>query len=83
MGALQIDTRSLDYYRKMVKQHPASILLRARGEVLEEKNIKKSRGGDVRLFSEQAYRGIRPHAGTWLSTFRERCCAITLKCRSR
>jgi len=38
------DTRSLDYYRKMVKQHPASILLRAKGEVLEEKNIKKSKG---------------------------------------
>ena len=38
------DTRSLDYYRKMVKQYPASVLLRARGEVLEEKNIKKSRG---------------------------------------
>ena len=38
------DTRSLAYYRSVVRDFPASILLRARGEVLEEKNIKKSRG---------------------------------------
>jgi len=38
------DTRNLAYYRKVVRQLPASILLRARGEVLEEKNIKKSKG---------------------------------------
>jgi len=38
------DTRNLAYYRKMVRVLPASILLRARGEVLEEKNIKKSKG---------------------------------------
>jgi biotin operon repressor len=38
------DTRSLPYYRKVARDLPASILLRARGEVLEEKNIKKSKG---------------------------------------
>ena len=38
------DIRSLAYYQKAVRQLPASILLRARGEVLEENNIKKSRG---------------------------------------
>ena len=38
------DTQNLAYYRKVVQRIPASILLRARGEVLEEKNIKKSRG---------------------------------------
>ena len=38
------DYGSLAYYRKMVKKHPTAILLRARGEVLEEKNIKHSRG---------------------------------------
>jgi len=38
------DTRSLAYYKKVVKNVPASILLRARGEVLEEGNIKKSKG---------------------------------------
>ena len=44
LAAAMDDTRSLDYHRKMVKQLPASILLQARGEVLEEKNINKSRG---------------------------------------
>jgi hypothetical protein len=38
------DTRNLAYYRKIVQQVPPSILLRARGEVLEENNIKKSKG---------------------------------------
>ena len=38
------DTRSLPYYQKMVRDHPASVLLRARGEVLEEPNIKRSKG---------------------------------------
>jgi hypothetical protein len=38
------DTRNLAYYRKVTRELPASVLLRARGEVLEEKNIKKSRG---------------------------------------
>jgi len=38
------DTNNLAYYRKVVRQLPASVLLQARGEVLEEKNIKKSRG---------------------------------------
>lgn len=39
-----VDTKNLAYYRKVVRKIPASILLRARGEVLEEKNIKKSKG---------------------------------------
>lgn len=38
------DGRSLAYYRKVVREVSPSILLRARGEVLEEKQIKKSRG---------------------------------------
>ncbi|HEX77600.1 MAG TPA: helix-turn-helix domain-containing protein [Dehalococcoidia bacterium] len=38
------DTHNLAYYRKLVRQLPASILLRARGEVLEEKNIRRSKG---------------------------------------
>lgn len=38
------DMRNIAYYCKMARQVPASILLRARGEVLEEKHIKKSRG---------------------------------------
>lgn len=38
------DIKNLAYYKKVVRTIPASILLRARGEVLEEKNIKKSRG---------------------------------------
>jgi len=38
------DVKNLAYYRKVARQVPASILLRARGEVLEEKNIKKSKG---------------------------------------
>jgi len=31
-------------YQKAAREIPASILLRARGEVLEERNIKRSRG---------------------------------------
>lgn len=38
------DTRNLPYYVKAVQRLPASVLLRARGEVLEERNIRKSRG---------------------------------------
>jgi DNA-binding Lrp family transcriptional regulator len=38
------DARNLAYYRKVTRLVPASILLRARGEVLEENNIKKSKG---------------------------------------
>ena len=38
------DTKSLAYYQKVTRRYPASILLRARGEVLEERHIKKSRG---------------------------------------
>ena len=38
------DMKNLAYYKKTVGNIPASILLRARGEVLEERNIKKSRG---------------------------------------
>ena len=38
------DAKSLGYYVKMARLVPVSTLLRARGEVLEEKNIKKSRG---------------------------------------
>ena len=38
------DMKNLAYYNKVVQKMPVSILLRARGEVLEEKNIKKSKG---------------------------------------
>ena len=38
------DVKNLAYYQKAVKILPASVLLRARGEVLEEKDIKKSKG---------------------------------------
>ncbi|MFC1865138.1 helix-turn-helix domain-containing protein [Chloroflexota bacterium] len=38
------DLKNLAYYRKMARILPASILLRSRGEVLEEKNIKRSKG---------------------------------------
>jgi len=38
------DIRNLAYYQKVTRRLPASILLRARGEVMEERNIKKSRG---------------------------------------
>ncbi len=38
------DSHNLPYYRKAVRQLPASLLLRCRGEVLEERNIKKSQG---------------------------------------
>ena len=38
------DMRNLAYYQKMVRQVPVYILRRARGEVLEEPHIKKSRG---------------------------------------
>ena len=38
------DTSNLAYYRRAVREVPAPILLRARGEVLEERNIKRSRG---------------------------------------
>ncbi|MBI4295048.1 MAG: helix-turn-helix domain-containing protein [Chloroflexi bacterium] len=38
------DTRNLPYYHKAVRQFSASILLLARGEVLEERHIKKSKG---------------------------------------
>ena len=47
--ALQIandmgDMKNLAYYKKIVQELPTSILLRSRGEVLEENNIKKSKG---------------------------------------
>ncbi|MFQ6112069.1 MAG: hypothetical protein ACE5LX_08600 [Nitrospinota bacterium] len=38
------DTKSLPFYRKLVEMIDPYILLKARGEVLEEKNIKKSKG---------------------------------------
>jgi hypothetical protein len=38
------DLKSLAYYRRVVKRVNPGILLRVRGEVLEEKNIKKCRG---------------------------------------
>lgn len=38
------DTRNLAYYCKVTRELPASILLHAREEVLEERSIKKSRG---------------------------------------
>jgi hypothetical protein len=38
------DTRNLPYYRHAVKRINPGILLRARGEVLEERRIKKSKG---------------------------------------
>ena len=38
------DTKSLPYYKKMVSKYPAYILLRTKGEVLEEPQIKRSKG---------------------------------------
>lgn len=38
------DAQNLAYYQKMVREVPASVLLQAKGEVLEERNIKKSKG---------------------------------------
>jgi hypothetical protein len=38
------DTQNLAYYQQVVRRLPATILLRARGEVLEEPHIKRSRG---------------------------------------
>jgi hypothetical protein len=56
------DTRNLPYYRKMVRDIPASILLRARGEVLEEKNIKKSKGAMFAYLVKKHVRdmGLKP-----------------------
>lgn len=51
------DILNLAYYRKVAQRVPVSVLLRARGEVLEEKNIKKSKGA---MF---AYL-VKKHAGT-------------------
>jgi len=53
------DTRNLAYYQKVTRRLPASILLRARGEVLEEKKIKKSRGA---MFAHLVKKHA-PHAG--------------------
>ena len=38
------DLASLAYYRKVIREVPAPIWCRARGEALEERNIRKSRG---------------------------------------
>lgn len=38
------DARSLPYYRKVIREVPPSIFFRARSEVLEERNIRRSRG---------------------------------------
>ena len=38
------DMKNLAYYKSAVRKFPPSLLLRSRGEVLEENNIKKSRG---------------------------------------
>ena len=38
------DTKNIAYYKKVAQEVPTSVLLRSRGEVLEEKNIKKSAG---------------------------------------
>jgi len=38
------DIKNIAYYKKVAQEVPTSILLRSRGEVLEEKNIKKSAG---------------------------------------
>ena len=52
------DTKNLPYYRKAVREQPASVLLRSRGEVLEEKNIKKSRGA---MFAYLVKKYFRSH----------------------
>jgi len=44
-GGLEVgDLASLAYYRKVIREVPAPIWCRARGEALEERNIRKSRG---------------------------------------
>lgn len=57
------DTRNLAYYRKVVQEVPASVLLRARGEVLEEKRIKRSRGAMFAYLVKKHAAAVRPSRG--------------------
>jgi hypothetical protein len=57
------DTRNLAYYCKVARDLPASILLRARGEVLEEKNIKKSKGAMFVYLVKKHVRGMTNDIG--------------------
>lgn len=54
------DTKSLPYYQKMVREVPASILLRVRGEVLEEPKIKRSKGAMFAYLVKKHTAALRP-----------------------
>jgi len=56
------DMKNFAYYKSAVRKFPPSLLLRSRGEVLEEKNIKKSRGA-MFAYLVKKHTGI-PKAGT-------------------
>lgn len=57
------DARNLAYYQKVVRELPATLLMRARGEVLEEQHIKKSRGAMFAYLVKKHARALKASKG--------------------